>query len=455
MEKKKKPIKGIRIQTLNMGMIVLSCVLYVLLITATIHSSARYDTMVSSTEGYIVCQQNAEMVREGSDYLTSQVQHYTVTMDEKYMQNYFEEVYTTRRREAGLNSLEQYASEAAAESLRTALAHSDQLMEQEIYAMRLIAEANGVDPSLLHEDVGAVTLSESDQALSPQEMIAQAQELTFGQSYQDAKALIDQNVELFLQTVMEDTHKTQQDSTEELGNTMRRQQVLISILFVESIITFVMIIVLIVKPLQIYIECIKEEKELEITGSYEFKYLALTYNDIYEINAANETMLRHKAEHDPLTGLMNRGAFDQIKQVMRTKAAPLALLIVDVDKFKQVNDGYGHEMGDRVLKNVARLLEKSFRSTDFPARVGGDEFSVLLTDTTPEQKTRVLEKIGWINRQLLEGRDGMPPVSLSVGGAFSPSGYTDDLYKKADLALYHVKENGRCGCAFYDESMES
>ena len=154
------------------------------------------------------------------------------------------------------------------------------------------------------------------------------------------------------------------------------------------------------------------------------------------VNAANEILLRHQAEHDPLTGLMNRGAFDHVKEVLRVKAQPIALLLIDVDQFKLVNDGYGHEVGDKVLKKVARLLGESFRSTDFPARVGGDEFSVILTGVDRGQQAQIEEKIKTINDALRNPTDGLPQVSLSVGGVFSPKGYTDEMYHDADAALY-------------------
>ena len=239
---------------------------------------------------------------------------------------------------------------------------------------------------------------------------------------------------------------------------MANQKVLISILFVETILTFVLILCLIVKPLHIYVNNIKEEKRLDIVGAYEFKYLALTYNDIYELNAANEVMLRNQAEnlrreaeHDPLTGIANRRAFDDWKTLLKTKISPMALLIVDVDQFKQVNDKHGHEMGDRILKKVAGLLEETFRDTDIAARIGGDEFAVIVVDITKDMKEVVRDKINNINNELLNPSEDLARTSLSVGGAFSQSGFEDDLYKRADEALYAVKENGRCGCRFYGE----
>lgn len=446
----RKPIKGIRIRTLNFGMILISCILYIFLILATIHASGNYTDMVADNQEYITCQENAALVTHGSDFLTEQVRLYTVTFDPVYVDEYFTEVYTTRSRDIALEQLQEYhVDEKALEFLRLALDHSNSLMEKEIYAMSLITQAKGYDLADFPDDVRSVALTEEDLALSPDEMIRKAQDMVFGSEYQSSKELITGNISYFIDSVVSGTEHKQQQSLLSLKHTMTGQQILISILFVENILMFILIIRLIVKPLQIYINNIKEEKMLEITGSYEFKYLALTYNNIYELNSANEAILRHRAEHDPLTGIINRGTFDQLRQVLKAKAAPIALLIVDVDKFKLVNDGYGHEMGDRVLKKVARLLETNFRSTDYPARIGGDEFAVILTEITPEKESLILEKITSINEILLNPVDDLPAVSLSVGGAFSESGFTDDLYNKADTALYHVKEHGRCGCRFY------
>ena len=262
------------------------------------------------------------------------------------------------------------------------------------------------------------------------------------------------NISDFMQEIIDETRQKQVGSTSDLKINIRYQQVLTSILFIENILVFILIIRLIIKPLQIYVKNIKDEKRLEITGSYEFKYLALTYNNIFELNVANESMLRHQAEHDPMTGLINRGAFDQLVEIFRTKPEPYALLIIDVDKFKLVNDGYGHETGDKVLKKVAGILEENFRATDFPARIGGDEFAVILTKFSMDQKQIITDKIHAINELLLHPTDGLPEVSLSVGAAFSECGFSETLYKEADIALYDVKKHGRCGCRFYEEQTD-
>lgn len=451
-ETKKKSIKGIRIRTVSYGMIFISAVLYVLLIVATVTASKEYNNMTAATDDYITCQNYAAQVADGSNYLTEHIRLYVVTMQPEYMEAYFTEANVTRRRESALEALKQYdVSKEAFEFLETALDYSNKLMEREIYATKLIALSENVSMEELPEEVRKVKINAEDENLTPEEMVEKARIIIFGTDYQDAKALINANISYFVDSVINTTHQKQQDSLGILEKSMSQQKIFISFLFVLNLLTFSMIILLIVKPLQLYINCIKEERRLDITGSYEFKYLALTYNDIYEVKASHEALLRHRAEHDPLTGLINRGAFDQIKECFRLNPCPLALLIIDVDKFKLINDGYGHEVGDQILKKVAAVIKDHFRAKDYPARIGGDEFAVIITEVTEEMKDTILNKAKDMNELLTNPTDGLPAVSLSIGGAFCPEGFSNDLYANADSALYIVKENGRCGCRFYEE----
>lgn len=446
-EKKQKQVRGVRISAVNLAMIAISCVLYILLILATIHISQQYKNVHSSMEEYITFEENEAFLTEGSAYMTEQVRLYTVTLEPEYMEHYFTEVNETKRRETALERLKEvYEGDETYSYLTEALRHSNDLMRDEIYAMRLISEAQAYPEESLPPEVQEVPLSAGDQTLSSDEMIQKARELVFGAAYQDAVTQIQNSVESSLESMHKMTNEKMLSDTASLESTMTMQRWLISILFAETVITFLLIIMLIIKPLQIYINCIQEEKMMEITGSYEFKYLALTYNDVFELKNANEVMLRHRAEHDPLTGLINRGGFEQLKSVLRVKGGALGFLIIDVDKFKLVNDGYGHEVGDRVLKKVAKALESHFRASDHAMRIGGDEFAVILTDMTKDMSPLVMQKVQEINDFLLHPDDGLPQVSLSVGGAFSENGFTDDLYQRADAALYKVKENGRCGC---------
>lgn len=444
-----KPLRGIRIKTFNFWIILAACLLYVALIYETVSISGKYRDLQEVSELYIACQQDAAMVRAGSDYLTEQVRMYTVTGEGKYMGLYFQESEVTCRRDEALSELADHdLGSALTDKLAQALEDSNALMEREIYAMKLVCTAVGAAPDTIPQRVRDVALTREDEALDLQGRMEKGRRLVFDDEYQQMKESIMGHIEEFSSSVLNGAQQLHTNTAQELEELLRHQRALISALFVLTVLTFIFITVLIVKPLSIYAKCIKDDKLFEIIGAYEFKYLAVTYNDIYELNAANEAMLQRQAETDPLTGLINRRALDRQLAVLKNSKKPVALLLVDVDNFKTVNDVHGHAVGDQVLKKVAGMLSQSFRSTDQPARIGGDEFAVLLMGTTFQQREGIRQKVEELNQRLQDPDDGLPPVSLSVGGAFSRQGYVDELYHQADEALYRVKEGGRRGCAF-------
>ena len=116
-----------------------------------------------------------------------------------------------------------------------------------------------------------------------------------------------------------------------------------------------------------------------------------------------------------------------------------------------INDTYGHEIGDRILVKVAQVLDRSFCSSDIVFRIGGDEFAILFNNITENQKDFIIHKIKDINDSLQNPIDGLPPTALSVGVAYSSGGYMDELFSRADKALYVVKKRGKCGVFFYQE----
>ena len=452
---KRKNIKGIKIRNFNTCMIVVACVLYAMLIYATTQMTARYNAFVKYNEEHIACHEAAAQMNAASDYLTEQVRLFTQNMDIHHMELYFQEADIDRRREKAIAILKQYEpTDEELQALEAARGSSLDLMEREIYAMKLIVVANGYDEAQIPEDVRKVQLLHYDKQLSSQQQIARARDLVYNRGYMDAKALIKAHGDHFVDSLMRHTAQRQRSSMEALDESLLRQRILISMLFIMNIVTFLVITMLIVKPLSVYMQCIRDKMRLETTGAYEFKYFAMTYNDIYELNEANKAMLMHKATHDPLTGIMNRGAFDSMKDFLKQSSKPMALLLVDIDHFKSVNDTYGHEMGDRVLQKVGQLLQGSFRSGDYPVRFGGDEFLVILNDFDEVNRSTIKRKLELITRQLEGTADGLPQVTLSVGVAFSKQGYSDTLFKQADKALYAVKEAGRNGVKFYDELPE-
>ena len=204
----------------------------------------------------------------------------------------------------------------------------------------------------------------------------------------------------------------------------------------------------IVRPLLEYNESIRHGVIAPIHGVAELRTLAETYNSIYEENEAREILMKHQAEHDSLTELLNRRSFDQLLSLYEKDRSSFALILADVDVFKQINDTCGHDMGDRILKRVAALMHTTFRSIDYVCRIGGDEFAVIMVDMSRELYYTIPDKIAEINGLLAVPEDGLPAVSLSAGVAFSDENdFRGSLFRAADSALYTAKAHGRCGCS--------
>lgn len=177
----------------------------------------------------------------------------------------------------------------------------------------------------------------------------------------------------------------------------------------------------------------------------------LAFSHVYEISREkSELGLFLMAQTDFLTGLANRARFSNIferekRQALREKLA-MTLLVIDLDYFKEVNDQYGHEAGDRALVYVAKLLQKRLRITDLACRLGGEEFGILLVDTPGSRAAQLAEelRVALDTTPFVIGNDSIA-LTMSVGVAeFGPDGSElKALLAVADHRLYQGKAEGR------------
>jgi len=145
---------------------------------------------------------------------------------------------------------------------------------------------------------------------------------------------------------------------------------------------------------------------------------------------------------------------EEIRRFTRSRD-PFSLVMVDIDRFKTVNDAYGHESGDVVLKRVAAVLKGNLRESDWVARYGGEEFFIFLYGADKNAAFQVIEKIRTAVEQcsmLLPQHDRMVHVNISCGVSSCPfdGSAKDELIQKADSALYRAKENGRNQTVLYE-----
>jgi len=170
--------------------------------------------------------------------------------------------------------------------------------------------------------------------------------------------------------------------------------------------------------------------------------------------------LKHQALHDSLTGLGNRNQlFNYLHQAQlesnRTKK-PFALLLLDIDNFKEINDALGHHFGDQMLKKISRIIQRILRKNDLLARLGGDEFAILLPGTGNKKAIECAKNILASLKTSFNVRDIRIESSASIGIAFYPQDGSDAeiLLQRADIAMYQAKQT-RSNYVIYDQSKDS
>ena len=436
-----------RIQLVDTVLVALGTLITIVGIVALVHLTEMRTTTAEVRDQYEECIAAATDLMEASDYLTTQARLCVATGDPAYMERYLDELLNVRRRDHAVATLRRDATEGnAATELEEALKNSNALAERELYAMRLAAEAQ--DMPSIPETVENVELSAQDQGLSPEQQRARAREMVLGYEYDASKSLIIEDVDNCTSALVD--HLTNERAASFAIE--KQMQVILMVVLLADIaflgIAAVANVLLVMRPIHSIERSIQENEPLLEQGAREIRNVAKAYNRLYAENLRRTMLLRHQAETDPLTGLLNRGSFDR---VLLHHGEDIALLIVDVDRFKRINDANGHEVGDEALRKVGASLAHHFRNTDYICRIGGDEFAIILTEMAHEMRSIVGKKIDGIYADLADTSDDLPCITLSIGIAFSatlPKG--ENIYHAADKALYEAKHNGRNQYVFYE-----
>jgi diguanylate cyclase (GGDEF)-like protein/PAS domain S-box-containing protein len=204
-------------------------------------------------------------------------------------------------------------------------------------------------------------------------------------------------------------------------------------------------------PVALTISPIKNEKG-EVIGA------STTARDITQQKILEEK-LRHLAEHDALTGLINRPIFkDRIEQAMslsKRQKNSIAVCFLDIDDFKHINDQYGHTTGDSLLCAATECLQSCLRDSDTLARLGGDEFALILLNVKQERDVVniVKEMIQRFSEGFVIGEYTLR-VTLSIGISLYPNDGPQLLIEKADAAMYYVKKNGKNNFKWFDDNLD-
>jgi diguanylate cyclase (GGDEF)-like protein len=179
--------------------------------------------------------------------------------------------------------------------------------------------------------------------------------------------------------------------------------------------------------------------------------LALVADNFSKVirNALEHSKMKDLAMRDDLTRLFNRRIFDETldHRLRNTDACPISLLLMDLDNFKKVNDTFGHQAGDRVLNTFAKILKESCRGNDLVARIGGEEFAIILSQTGADDAFAIAQRIRKkFAETVFPFDDRQIQLTTSAGLATTRKGSTTfapNLVKRADFALYQAKKTGK------------
>ncbi|NNG14400.1 MAG: EAL domain-containing protein, partial [Gammaproteobacteria bacterium] len=230
------------------------------------------------------------------------------------------------------------------------------------------------------------------------------------------------------------------------------------------LLTYLMIERSMLKPIERISRAITEDGDkgqyqLEDNSSQEVNQLVTAFNNMRLQIHQRQMALEDQALHDALTGLPNRALLnDRIEQainIMRRNTQPMAVLLLDLDRFKEVNDALGHQVGDHLLQHVGQRLRSVLRDSDTVARLGGDEFAVVAPNADATHASELAQKIIDVINEAFVIEAQELYVGVSVGLAVYPQHGDDasNLMRHADIAMYHAKRN-KLGYSLYKQSQD-
>ena len=438
---------GVSLRTIHACLVVGAVVISGMMLFSTYHLFTSFSRLTQASEEQIELNEAARELMDASDYLTEMVQRYSINGDLKYLDGYFQEAFDNHRREEAVERMAKGDDAAKAlENLQAAMDASIKLMDREYYAMRLVLEAKGSSgmPDVLKD----VQLTDEDQALSPEEKMARAAQMVHDDAYYEQK----DNSRAHMRASLDELERMAYEKDEAALASFRSEMTIIRVVIIIQVVGIIFMVWLTsrlgIHPILDAVERIKEDSPIPEVGANEFRYLARTYNRIYEVYKRSLEHLNYTASHDKLTGAYNRSGYDLL--LSSVDLSSTYVLLFDVDNFKAVNDTYGHEMGDMALVKLAQTLRSSFRSDDYVCRIGGDEFVVFMVHAAETHRDLVAAKVESINESISQADGEVPALSVSVGiihGSQAPD--AKSLFEMVDAAMYTSKKQGKHTYTFY------
>ena len=285
---KKKETGGISIRLIHGAMILCAVIIAVLLIVSTYQSSSVFSILSKETDNYITRQKAAHDLMEASDYLTEMVQRFTLDGNTEFLDNYFEEAFVSKRREASIMSMSENGTDQAhLTQLQEAMDESLSLMYREYYAMKLVIDAREIRD--YPETLRAIELKEEDSFLPAEEKMEKAQKMVMDNEYYTSKEEIRTKLKTELNMLDETMARTRQETSAKLMRNLAVQRTVIIILVAVLLVLIWLTAKMSSLPLIGASASIRKKEKIDVTGAREFRELAESYNEMIDALHQQET----------------------------------------------------------------------------------------------------------------------------------------------------------------------
>ncbi|MBR2676488.1 MAG: EAL domain-containing protein [Solobacterium sp.] len=430
---------GVSLRTIYAWIIVAAFLLSGAMFYTTSRLTETFESLSETTEDQIALEKAARKLMDASDYLTERAQRFTVDGDTRFLNEYFTEVYETKRREDAIEKMSADPKiKEVLEQLQEAMDESVALMNKEYYAMRLVIDAKGY--SAVPEALKQVELREEDQALSPEEKMREATKLVLGDEYYSEKESIRADMQESLDALESLTRNRESQAMENFRKTLKLARFMILLQIFGTLFLIGLTLHLGINPILGAVGRIRDDRPIRETGAKEFRYLAHAYNDLNRRLNDEKELLKEASETDALTGIRNRMALRNDYDCYF--GHEVTVMLMDLDNFKQINDTYGHEAGDHALSETGRLLVQAFQK-EHCYRYGGDEFLIIAPDYSEAEFVRKLNTM--VEKRPVIEKDGeMIPIGYSYGyvhGLLDDDHSLRELFSEADQKMYQIKNS--------------
>lgn len=449
-EKESRKYKAISIRTFGIIMIIVAFIMAYILQLSIHNIKVASQQIEEYTNIYIDGQISLMATKSDSDSMIERIRSFVATGNEEFLEDYIRNLIDEETRSATFEeTIEKLKGINSYERLLNAKERIGDMIDLEMHATKLAVSGYGIDETKYADVLSLPELSDEEEKLSAAEKIAMANDLLLNSDYQKIRKSFVEDIQSCINELSEITSQYRESNHATIERMQNRQRIEVTISLILVILDVVTFWIFIVRPLSRNTKHIDQRELLEVKGLEEVQIMADAYNRMYERVERDKQKLSYEASHDSLTGLLNRNAYNFRLRELEDK--DFCFILLDVDDFKGFNDTFGHDMGDRVLQKISRVLVSNVRSEDLVFRLGGDEFAIVLQGARKENIDVIENKMEKIRSDLLQKDENTPEIRISLGATFSSRQLDiDRIYKEADIALYRAKEE-KNRLVFYED----